>query len=315
MSEPVINAPFRQALLALARRRVHDADAEDLVQQVLLEALAAKTRPEEPEELRKWIYGILRNKAVDHHRRSRREVLTDAPEDAGDGASVGPIVGEADLLRWAMERLPPGVDQAKTLEWLLREGEGEKLEAIADAENLPAPRVRQRVSRLRKHFREHWRAELGLLAALGIVAAIYVVASRRVPVAVTPDSPIVEAERLRKGAFPVCAEGDPMRCIETLDRARALDPAGDAAQSVQDARKRAAGRLAPTPSSVAPSSTPSSVAPPTPVPTAPPPKPKAISTEAPRTTPAPDPKKFSDPALRRDESNKFDGPKKGGTSL
>jgi RNA polymerase sigma factor (sigma-70 family) len=295
MPEPVINAPFRQALLALARRRVHDADAEDLVQQVLLEALAAKTRPEEPEELRKWIYGILRNKAVDHHRRTRREVLTDEPGDAGNGAAVGPIAGEADLLRWAMERLPPGVDQAKTLEWLLREGEGEKLEAIAEAENLPAPRVRQRVSRLRKHFREHWRAELGLLAALGIVAAIYVVASRKAPVSVLPDSPVLEAERLRNGAFGLCETGDPTRCIETLDRARALDPSGDGTQPVQNARKRARERLAPPIAPSASGATLPSAVPTPPVPTATVPKSKPVSTEAPRTTPAPDPKKFGGP--------------------
>ena len=36
---------------------------------------------------------------------------------------------------------------------MLREGEGEKLETIAAEANVPAPRVRQRVSRLRRYYK------------------------------------------------------------------------------------------------------------------------------------------------------------------
>jgi len=37
-----------------------------------------------------------------------------------------------------------GEEHAKTLEWMLREGEGEKLEATAVGADVPAPRVRHR---------------------------------------------------------------------------------------------------------------------------------------------------------------------------
>ena len=58
---------------------------------------------------------------------------------------------------------------------MLREGEGEKLESIAASEKLPPPRVRQRVSRLRRHFKENWQREVALLAALGVIVSALVV--------------------------------------------------------------------------------------------------------------------------------------------
>jgi hypothetical protein len=122
-----------------------------------------------------------------------------------------------------------------------------------------------------------------------------VVASRKAPVSVLPDSPVLEAERLRNGAFGLCETGDPTRCIETLDRARALDPSGDGTQPVQNARKRARERLAPPIAPSASGATLPSAVPTPPVPTATVPKSKPVSTEAPRTTPVPDPKKFGGP--------------------
>jgi cytoskeletal protein RodZ len=59
---------------------------------------------------------------------------------------------------------------------MLREGDGEKLENIARDAKLPAPRVRKRVSRLRKFLRERWAAELALIGVLllcGGLGALY----------------------------------------------------------------------------------------------------------------------------------------------
>jgi hypothetical protein len=61
---------------------------------------------------------------------------------------------------------------------MLREGEGEKLESIAESEQIPAPRVRKRVSRLRRHLRAQWKKEVALLAALGVVVLLIVLAHR-----------------------------------------------------------------------------------------------------------------------------------------
>ncbi len=167
---------FRRALTQMVRRRVPESDAEDIVQSSLAEALAAERAPAEMDALRRFVWGIARHKVADFYRRARRERL-DVPEMEGPGAPHT----EQDLLRWAARELPDGQDAEQTLDWMLREGEGEKLEAIAEAENVPAPRVRQRVSRLRRHLRERWAIEVAALAAIGVVVALVVWEMSRQP--------------------------------------------------------------------------------------------------------------------------------------
>ncbi len=256
------SSTFRNALCSMVRKRVPERDVEDLVQSTLVEALSSATKPEEPEAMRKWIWGIARNKVADYHRRAKRETF-DVPEvgsDANDGAVN-------DMLRWAMRELPEEKESQQTLEWLLREGDGEKLEAIAESAKIPAPRIRQRVSRLRRHLRTRWAADLAALAAIGIVGIIAVLwwrHSHEEPIA-RPDivqphepTPFERAADERKRALASCDALAWRDCLDGLDRAKALDPAGDAAQNVQDARKLATDALtspAPIPT-VAPSAAP-----------------------------------------------------------
>jgi RNA polymerase sigma factor (sigma-70 family) len=244
----------------MVRKRVPERDVEDLVQSTLVEALSSATKPEEPEAMRKWIWGIARNKVADYHRRAKRETF-DVPEvgsDANDGAVN-------DMLRWAMRELPEEKESQQTLEWLLREGDGEKLEAIAESAKIPAPRIRQRVSRLRRHLRTRWAADLAALAAIGIVGILAVLwwrSAHEEPIA-QPDivqphelTPFERAADERKRALASCDALAWRDCLDGLDRAKALDPAGDAAQKVQDARKLATDALtspAPIPT-IAPSS-------------------------------------------------------------
>jgi DNA-directed RNA polymerase specialized sigma24 family protein len=171
---------FRRALTQMVRKRVPEHDAEDIVQSAFAEALAAPGAPHDADALRRFIWGIARHKVADFYRRARREHL-DVPELEAPGAPHS----EAALLRWATRELPPGKDAEQTLEWMIREGEGEKLEAIAESENLPAPRVRQRVSRLRRHLRERWAVELAALAAIGAMIALIAWEMTR-----RPDKPI-----------------------------------------------------------------------------------------------------------------------------
>jgi RNA polymerase sigma factor (sigma-70 family) len=164
--QPWLTEALRDALRTLARRRVPERDVEDVVQVVLTEAAASKSRPEDPSSARRWLYGILRNKIADYHRKPAREELV---ESVGEGTSSensdDPAVKS--LLEWAMRELPSGMDARRTLEWLVRESEGETLEEIAKSERVSPEQVRQRVSRLRRFFRERWAAQalaLGLLA-------------------------------------------------------------------------------------------------------------------------------------------------------
>lgn len=172
---------LRAQLSAMVRRRVPESEAEDVVQATLAEAVASTSAPDEPEAFRRWVWGVARHKIVDWHRRARREtpggatsdLEEDAPPPTGENEGDDGAAGR-DLLRWAEAELPPGSDARRTLGWMLREGEGEKLESIAESEAMPAPRVRQRVARLRRHLRTRWALEVAALAALGLVIAALV---------------------------------------------------------------------------------------------------------------------------------------------
>lgn len=236
------SAAFRAALLARVRRRVPDADAEDVVQSVLAEALSSPARPDEPDAARRWIWGIARHKIADHHRRAGRET-NDVPERAAPPAPHE----ENALLAWAVGELPPGADAQKTLDWLLREGEGETLEAIAEEERLPAPVVRQRVSRLRKLFRSRWAQVVAAGLAVLVGWALLRRQGRERPVGVPPEvreDPNLVAVReraraMREEATRAAARSDWARCLERLDAAKAIDPAGDRAPGVEALRQQA----------------------------------------------------------------------------
>ena len=65
-------------LLAHARRLTGDA-ADDVLQDALLRALRAYPRLRHADHLRAWLYRVTTSAAIDHHRRGRREVLSDDP--------------------------------------------------------------------------------------------------------------------------------------------------------------------------------------------------------------------------------------------
>lgn len=283
---------LHRALGAMVRKRVPESDADDIVQAALAEALASKSAPDEAEALRRWVFAVAKNKIADHYRKRRRE----QPEASIDVGAEETPYSERDLLRWAEEQLPPGSDAPKTLEWMLREGDGEKLESIALSEKLPAPRVRQRVSRMRRFLRERWVAA----AALGVVVAIalyalYKLRNPREEFIAVPSVPSVGpvptaeerleiAKRERKDALGKCDAAAWRACLEGLDRAAKLDPAGDTDPRVTQARDAAAKALAPPPPVPSSSATPAPT--PRPTPTSVVPTVTATPTSAPpRSTP------------------------------
>lgn len=210
MKTRVADPALRREVEAAVRRRVRSDEAEDVVQATLADVLSASTVPEEPEEFRRFVFGVARNKVFDHFRRQKRQ--TDGLDD-NEPAAPEPPLSARDILRWAEGELPDS--EAQTLEWMLREGDGEKLEHIARDAKLPATRVRKRVSRLRKFLRDRWAAELmlaGLAALLCGLSVLYWYAQgrttddvvKREPVRPVPSAPRgVEPSRPAGSAEPI----------------------------------------------------------------------------------------------------------------
>ena len=241
---------LRTALERFVRNRVPENDAEDVVQATLTDAFAASKAPDKPEELRRWVHGIAKNKIVDLYRKRGREPLAD--DEVGDEAAAESApISARDLLRWAEQELPDGEHAESTLKWMLREGSGEKLESIAQEEGVPAPRIRQRVSRMRQHFRTRWAAQIAAVAALVLVIGTALWYAKRAPDTEIAHEPPVEptpehqAKELRRAAYESCEAQQWRKCIETLDEAKRLDPKGDTQERVAAARRAAARGLAP----------------------------------------------------------------------
>jgi len=152
----------------VVRRRIGAAEVEDVVQSVLLEAVSTDRLPHEDQEVRRFVLAIARQKVADFYRRRRREpaVTPDTDEVAAPAADC------SDLLQWASRALPTDRAAQETFQWMLREGTGESLAEIAGNERLPAPLVRQRVSRLRRYLRSVWRKELGIVCVLLLVLGL-----------------------------------------------------------------------------------------------------------------------------------------------
>lgn len=262
-----------------------ESEVEDIVQSTLTDALESPHAPTDSESLRRSIFGVAKNKVVDYHRRAGRETF-ELPEVPGKPAPHA----EADLLRWAEKHLPPGDENKTTLDWMIREGEGEKLEWIAESEKVPAPRVRQRVSRLRRHLKTHWQKEVALLATFGVlITAILLHLRKNEPEPIAKDVD-PQAEELRKVGLEKCRALDWAACLERLDEAKRLDPAGDARRDVQQARDDAKRALTPNdvlpdvPESPAPPTSSTTITPP-PAPTTTAPRPESSDSFTPTPVP------------------------------
>ena len=232
---------LRESLLKYARKRLPPAEVEDLVQNTLTEALLGANAPREEAEFRRWVHGIARHKIADTYRRRGRLPIASSDLDVGAAAPSAPL---GELSQWLESELPKTDGAQATLHWLLREGDGESLDEIARDVELPAPRVRQRVSRLRRHLHARWLAlgAAGLLLFVGAGTLLYQTSKgSNVPpsIAREPVPPLERARSLRQNALQQCAAFAYRECIAALDQAKALDPSGESASAVREARAAA----------------------------------------------------------------------------
>ncbi len=264
MAAPAFSAPnqnaarladpaLREALLEHARRRLPPGEVEDLVQNVLTEALVSVDPPHEASAFRRWVLGIARHEIADTYRRRGRQPLLEA--DVDDKPAV-PEGQAGELTQWIERELPRTDGAQATLHWLLRESDGESLDEIARDAALPAPRVRQRVSRLRRHFHARWLA-LGAASLVLLLGAGWLFHATRAspkppPIARESVPPLERARLLRDSALEQCAAGHYQECVARLDQAKALDPNGDATRAISEARSAAGRALAPAPTPLLP---------------------------------------------------------------
>lgn len=229
------------AIERYVRGRIPRGEVDDVVQATVTDALASQNAPADALQFRKWIHGVARHKVADHFRRRGRDPIPD--EDAGvDVAAAESAPHSArELLRWAESELPEGEQAKSTLEWMLREGAGEKLEHIAEEANLPAPRVRQRVSRMRRYFKSRWAAAATVVAValLFVLFALDRGEGDDRPIIAQEDAAVPRHAELRKQAFEACEASEWRRCLVLFDDAKKLDPKGDDTSDVRAARDRA----------------------------------------------------------------------------
>jgi len=111
------------------------------------------------------------------------------------------------------------------------------------------------VARLRRFFRERWAAQVAALGVFALLTAAGIARWRHS--VLKPDLVPERAERapgkldeamsLRERALERCSERAFEDCIRGLDRARSLDPVGDDAEVIQNARAAARKALSPEP--------------------------------------------------------------------
>jgi RNA polymerase sigma-70 factor, ECF subfamily len=169
MSSSLTNPALRLRLLAYARRRVGAADqAEDLVQEALTQAIAQPPPAsvmESESGLIRWLTVMVRNKSIDQSRRERFQSDVTAEEQSADPLAT---LEARDALRHLESSEHHETRDEQPLRWVLREAEGEALSEIAEAEALPAPVIRQRISR----FRSRLRATLLIAATFAVLALL-----------------------------------------------------------------------------------------------------------------------------------------------
>jgi RNA polymerase sigma factor (sigma-70 family) len=144
-------------LLRFLHRRVGSDDAPDLFGETLLIAWRRiEDLPEDPTEVRMWLFGLARGTLLNHTRGQRRRLALADKVRAHMPAVAAPPADEGGEVRDAMERLKPELAEiVQLVHW-----DGFTLGQAADIIGIPAATARSRYARAKEDLR----------TALGVIA-------------------------------------------------------------------------------------------------------------------------------------------------
>jgi RNA polymerase sigma-70 factor (ECF subfamily) len=145
----------RQALLGYFRKRSPWHVAEDLAQDAFVKAWTGCGTLRDPRRSKAWLFGIARNRLVDHFRRLRVEgtdlaQVTQSGEQDRGGEALAFREAMAGCLRENLSMLPP--EQQSVVAALL---EGERQVDIALRLGVPLSTVKTRTQRARRNLLEY----------------------------------------------------------------------------------------------------------------------------------------------------------------
>jgi DNA-directed RNA polymerase specialized sigma24 family protein len=254
---PFDDEELRKSARRMIRRQgVPRADVDDVIQLVAMAVSVCTTLPSKEPDRTKYLFGMTRNIAIDFANGVRKRV-----DRVPRGDTIprvpgprGPSLETLDFARRvqavAAERDP------QAAEWAVRSTmEGEDQTVIAEEAGVPVNRVRKRIERLFRWVRNN-TDKLALVALVVGLAGVWTWLRQRETGVASPrpeqeaESQKDRAERIRSKAASECAAKMWHDCLDSLDRARDIDPAGDSEPRVDDMRREAEAALAREPSPV-----------------------------------------------------------------
>ena len=247
---------LRERLVAhlVARKEVVPHRAEDIVQTTYLRAMRARSWPSDPAKMFAWMKAIAERTFVDDVRKRDRREAVETLHDDVDVVVEAPEPREALRVAEAAESVAAESPyDAATLAMLEEEAAAEPVAEIVAQRDISRDayyvrkarfiaRVRARLVELASVTTSSVALLLVLHTILAITAVTLVADAPPGPKAGDP-LPRLEshgdAASLRHRGLRLCRARDYARCVELLDEARALDPIGDLALDVTEAREAA----------------------------------------------------------------------------
>jgi RNA polymerase sigma factor (sigma-70 family) len=262
--ERVLSEPFSKLIVKrLLKKGVHEDDAPDLCQEVVIKLLAVENPPEPEDECEALAMKIAKNQASDYRRKNKRRGryntgLTDQEDEHSRGGDLEPDAyrkmeneERADIWTDLVEGGEIAPDEARIV---MLDAQGVPDADIARRMKIAVQTVRNKLSRVHKiladALEEKQRVVVGGVVIILTIFALVWVAQRNERVAhhhehdILPDttkhleqpSPQEMAQFLRDKARTEIEEGNLDGCEADLDEAKRLDPAGERSEDVQRMR-------------------------------------------------------------------------------